>query len=169
MTHLKLMILISFFHLSVFADCGLQGDLEMRIANCNRSSKGLKLVMEKQDREFWLSPETKSIFQIVSALGWSSAKSRCQGLKQELSLQNVKSEWDLSFAGEITKEMTEVYPQLKINQFGTEKRYWLGNTFNHPSGRKWASFYSTKGYIDKWFLDAGDDWYVGGICSMVLN
>lgn len=166
---LLLVFLISFFYFSAFADCGLQGDLETRISACDKKYKDLQLVMEKHGREFWFSPQTKSIFQVVNAYGWQSAKSKCQELKQELSFQNIKYDWSLSVSGEIIIAVTEVYPQLNIRSNGEEQRYWLGNTFNHPTGKKWASFYSTKGYIDKWFLDAGDEWYVGGICSVVLN
>lgn len=162
-------VLILFFCVSGFAECGLQGELEERISSCNKVYDNLKLVMEKQGREFWFSPKTKSIFQVVGAYGWNSASSKCKELSQELILSNIKYDWNLSKANELTSEVTVVYPQLNITVNSDEKRYWLGDLFNHPTGKKWASFYSTNGYIDKWFFDAADEWYVGGICSLVLN
>ncbi len=161
-------ILILSGSIMAFADCGVEGSFEERVASCNKNHKSLKLVMSKQGSNYWFSPRTKSIFQVVAASGWNQALENCKIKKAQLDLPNLYRDWSLSIAQEMSVEITEVYPSLNISQ-SYEQRYWLGDLFNHPTGKKWAAFYSTKGFIDKWFQDTVGGLYFGGICSVVLK
>ncbi len=165
-----LILLVLSYSLSSIADCGLNGTFEERVKSCNQSYSDLQLVMDKGGSKYWFSGKTKSIFQIVHATPWQAAKNNCQALKAELTFTNVDYDWDLAFAKELTESVKQVYSELnRTTSDYDERRYWLGNAYNHPTGRVRAAFYSTKGYLADWFADASDAWYAGGICSLILK
>lgn len=156
--------------MAAHADCGLSGSLTERIASCGRSTEGLNLVMQKGLRFFWFDSSAKAVYQTVSTTPWAVARKSCRELSGDLKLDGVKRDWDLAGVKELTASIVRVYPQLrKTSSDFDEKRFWLRNSFNHPSGQLWAYFYSTNGYISDWFADAGDSYYVGGICNVILN
>lgn len=98
-------------------------------------------------------------FWRINAKYWYQSQKNCKDLNSFSHLAGlVSEEWAMpSYQKFPNLDLIEGFQEMRYKGMGyPEYRYWMSETFNHPSGKLWAAYYSNQMFYERWVADARD-------------